>query len=966
MIKVAYYSGVGPAGVAVLPLFGPADKEFEKTASSQLLPEVSKYITTLKPRKDAQYVLLNAMGAGEWWGSNVNGDFFPEASLIHRPDKWTGNPLLDKPRAEGWAFGFPTFYFAHPYAHHRNKDATRAFGDVELAAWHPRMKRVELVTRVDKDKCEKFGGLGVWDKLKAGEYVDVSMGCKVPYDTCFPAGTLVRTEAGQKAIETIKAGEFVLTHEGVHREVLQTMRRAAEGLLRVVASGLPEIRATENHPFLVLRKAQARTCKGSTNGVKLRHSFRDSATCHRCGEVPSFELVWAAAETLTPGDYLAVPATRRGVEYEFTPAQARLLGYYLGDGYIIQQRAGKKKDGPYKDMGFGFSVGASEIDHLQRLLSTVVDAGAKNEPNVYDAGCERRAHIVAVYDQDLAAWLQKWGGRTSHGKRLLEEVFYWSREAKLELVAGYIDTDGSFDKTGQVRIASVNRGLLLDVQRLLLSEGITATVCFAGTSSGFSPECASWYLVLSAFQAQKFLGRSTKVRAVEVAWESPQSFFWGDYWFTPVKSVEELDGEVEVFNLSVKDHESYVAEGRAVHNCSICLDWNTYRKAQATFNPLKHSSPGSAVLEYHKKLKANGGDGIRGLSITRHDYCEHASRSMNRILPDGRKVFVYNDYPKFFDISFVFVGADKTAKVMMKIADSGKMWSLPSAQLAEKLGYTETFAGPEIQEKTASAEDSLKEAFVGKLAKKKDAEIIKDVVPSQFAGKAIPVLTKNEEDLPKNTLDALSTVPMESALSTLSGLGMVLRPREFQRILLIQVGMRPEADRMDRAGEVFPKSQETTPVDLSPGLFSAALARLLLPLMSSRSALGPFIERRVLVAEKTPSEKKASSSSLSTALLRKIGAAYNGYRLGIMELVPHSQDLMLTAAHTELNKLASVPTEELFTPLSAQYFKIAFLDELGVCASPENSVELSQRHRGEGFAFKEHVDQFNSQRRIQS
>ena len=292
MIKGAYYSGVGPAGAAVLPLFGPANNEFEKNASSTLLPEVSTYIASLKPRKDAQYVLLNAMGAGEWWGSNVNGDFFPEAALIHKPDNWANNPLLDKPRSASWAYGFPTFYFAHPFAHHRNKDASRAFGDVELAAWHPRMRRVELVARVDKDKCEKFGGVGVWDKLSAGEYVDVSMGCKVPYDTC-----------------------------------------------------------------------------------------------------------------------------------------------------------------------------------------------------------------------------------------------------------------------------------------------------------------------------------------------------------------------------------------------SICLDWGAYRKALATFNPLRHKSPGDAALEYHKKLKADGGEGIRGLSITRHDYCDHAKRMMNRILPDGRKVFVYNDFPKFFDISFVFVGADKTAKVMMKIAEEGRRHS---------------------------------------------------------------------------------------------------------------------------------------------------------------------------------------------------------------------------------------------------------------------------------------------------
>ena len=40
---------------------------------------------------------------------------------------------------------------------------------------------------------------------------------------------------------------------------------------------------------------------------------------------------------------------------------------------------------------------------------------------------------------------------------------------------------------------------------------------------------------------------------------------------------------------------------------------------------------------------------------------------MGRILDDGRRIGVINTYPRFFDISFVFIGADKTAKVMMKL-----------------------------------------------------------------------------------------------------------------------------------------------------------------------------------------------------------------------------------------------------------------------------------------------------------
>lgn len=547
MLKVSFFSGETLDGPAVIPLFNKAtDAVLEKVAGARLLPDIVRYIDSLRPSPDAVYSLVNAMGAGEFFGSNINGDYFPEAALIHRPDDWSGNPLIDKVRSKEWPYGFPTFYYAHPYAHHRNKDSTRAFGEVELAVWNDGMKRVELVTRVDKDKCLQFGGAQVWDKLKAGMFPDVSMGCKVPYDTC-----------------------------------------------------------------------------------------------------------------------------------------------------------------------------------------------------------------------------------------------------------------------------------------------------------------------------------------------------------------------------------------------SICLDWKLYREAQATFDPKKYKHPGEAVLAFHRNKQK-----IRGLSITRADYCEHAKKSMNKILPDGRKVFVYNDYPRFFDISFVFIGADRTAKTMMKIAShrhddevmtNGYGLPVSSAEAAEKLGYRE-----DAQEKTAGAFDELVfEAAFGKNAKAKKSEIIKDVVPSQFAGKAIPALTAGEKDIPKDLLDILSKAPLESSLATSGAMGIVLRPREFQRVVLMNVGKKDIADELDMMGEVFPRSDERLPLSLGSSDFLPALVRLLLPLLMDRSALAPSIERRVLIVSGTPQKEKKASSSLSSDLLRKISAAYNSYRDQLMELVAHSQDLIggSSASPVDFRKLSSANPEDVFSPLTVEYLQTAFLDE---------------------------------------
>ena len=536
MYKLSTFLAETEQGYSAVPLFGPADSVFEKTASASLMPEVLKYIETLKPRAGSQYVLVNAMGAGEYFGSNINGDHFEEAGLIHKPDGWKGAPKNDKPLGQKWTYGFPTFYNAHPYLHHRNKDSSRAYGDVEMAVWNPHMHRVELVCRIDHDKCVKYGGMSVWDKLKEGLFPDVSMGSKVCYD-----------------------------------------------------------------------------------------------------------------------------------------------------------------------------------------LS------------------------------------------------------------------------------------------------------------------------------------------------------------------------------------------------------SITTDWELYREALDTFDPKKHAYPGLAALEFHKKLKAKDGQGIPGLSITRRDYDEWTRNHMNQILPDGRKVWVYNPYPRFFDISFVFIGADRTAKTMVFIVRHGDRKYVPSAEAGEKIATASGIWMPDGHgsfDKVASVQDARLEYAFGKDASDKKAEIKKEIP----ADAAVTLLEKSDKDLPESALQALSAVPEGKALGTTSAMGIVLKPKEFQRITLLRLGKKPLADKLDSENKVFPRVEESSA--LGGEGFLPALAKVLLPLLAGRSALGPFSSTRVVLSQSNDTKEPTSHSSEE---LRKISAAYNGYRQALMDMVATTQDVLPTAAPAdgEVAKLAAASIDEVFTPSVFAYLKEA-------------------------------------------
>lgn len=893
--------------------------------------------------------------------SNVNGDHFPEASLIHMPDNWTGVPVIDKVVSKNWGYGFPTFYNAHPYAHHRNKDASRAFGEVELATWNPAMKRVELVVRVDHDKCMKFGGAGVWDKLRIGQYPDVSMGC-------VPAGTRVMLADGSyKNMECMQEADLVLTHRGVPGRVDELLRYHYKGTLyKFKVYGFQrELCLTENHPLWLVRSQQLQCHPVSTSEQKWnkelvprqRHCTpfvkENSKGCSTCSVVPNYSFEWVRADESEVGDYAAFAVPEEVDTTVSSVEEARFLGYYLAEGHV-----GNYNNRPLEQITFSLGYGekelAEEIEGLGRQLGASV-AWHSEDP-------ERGGRYVSVVSRRLAERCLHFCGSGAKTKQLSRAVLYMDPGLQLHFLGAYLNGDGGAYK-GSAYFSTASEQLAHQLFVVLSRCKMIASIneikhrpseksVVRTDTVEFQVWVGTDFSYLLGPYTRKSVRASKKVRG--------QRFFYRhegtQYILAPIEEIVEEDYNDDVFNISVAGDDSYQAERIAVHNtkvpydtCSICLDWELYRKAEA--QSTNRDNPGKSILEFHRKKKTQDGVGIRGLSVTRKDYCTHAKDHMNRILPDGRKVWVYNDYPRFFDISFVFIGADRTAKVMLFVFRNGQRYSSkPSAEVAEEAGVSEK----KDDEKVASIEDELLKAAFGKLAVPKKAEIDKDIVPSQFAGKAVPILTKCEPDIPNETLDGLASLPLKDVLSTLTGLGVVLKPREFQRITLIQLGRGDLADALDNRGEVMPRTDEVKGIDLDKGSFRTALAKLLQPLMELRSALGPVVEKRMVLSSDKPVEKEASAPSHHGELLATISATYNGYRHGVMELVAHSQDLLASGhSGSEFQKLANAEPESIFTPLSVAYLQNAYMDAFGV--PRQGVVKLSTSCRGEGFPLEEHV-----------
>jgi len=142
--------------------------------------EFADKIRNVKIADDQIPVHVIAMGSTEGYGPNRNGDGFKEASLkdYHK-----------------------TFVkYAKHYRHHKNKDPKISYGQVKTSVYNDKMRRVELLIALNKDKeaADKYGGFVADQELETlnkGKDLAVSMACKIAYDVCSGCGNKARTRA---------------------------------------------------------------------------------------------------------------------------------------------------------------------------------------------------------------------------------------------------------------------------------------------------------------------------------------------------------------------------------------------------------------------------------------------------------------------------------------------------------------------------------------------------------------------------------------------------------------------------------------------------------------------------------------------------------------------------------------------------------------------------------------------------
>jgi len=698
---------------------------------------------------------------------------------------------------EGPDYGYKTFeLYAKAYKHHVNKDPTAAYGDVPLSVYNPTFHRVELIVSLDNERAPD-----IVQRIENGDYPDWSMGC-------LKASARVLLESTEtKIVSELRSGDRIVNGLGGVSEVDYPHSHRHKGTwYQISALGMTHSDiepTTEEHPWLIIRKEDVRCSGNPKTGNKISLCFPNRSEKKTCTSCPNgkevYQKVWVRADELEVGDYIATPILQ-GVSETPDKATAYLLGLYLAQGHTTT------------DGYVCLSVNKDHRHLLDKLSNFFPNESIKWRECENSGGAS-----ISIYSKELGAYLYKHAGKYASEKKLSAQVMRWDYESQKIMLGGYCDGDGGVYKDS-VYFSTCNRALAEQIQSVLLRVGCISSlnVNVHKPSTVVAKETVEYQVWVGRDTALNLKGYSFKTKdlAGPKAMVKNHRFIYGGHLWSPIIGIDTEECDEDVYNIAVKSDnyasDSYVVNGVALHNCKVPFD---------ICSICGNKAPSRAY------------------------YCEHLKYYIGRIHPEsGKMAYAINTMPKFFDISQVLIGADRIAKTLMKVASHGGRPALPgSAYLAEKMA--------EVDKKATIVKDIPSQ---DPPASQESLERVKGLF------KEIPEITARERQLPKEVLDRLGGMPLSRVLSTMTMMGIVPKPQEFQRIYLVGSGHRSLADEMDRRNICFdpdsveePSREHFERVGVSYRNFDDIIMRLLCPFMAERSYAAPHLSRRITILLKT-------------------------------------------------------------------------------------------------------------------
>lgn len=256
---------------------------------------------------------------------------------------------------------------------------------------------------------------------------------------CFFSGTLVTmADGGQKEIERIKVGEYVLSHLGQPQKVTRTIRKPFEGgLIRFKAKGtLEDIVCTRDHLIWVNDGQWKPAGHLSINDSVFFQNYRSAI------QSKTWDLLDICPDAEVKDDKLRAKQSSKWVNrfVHLDRNLAYVIGAYLAEGGCSRAKGTEWKPGQWSKVDF--NLGHTEVkftDKIAILMQQIFGI----ECQVYSVPSKPTVKYVRCQSKAVAMFFKHLMPGNTYTKEVPNNILVASKDIQLECLLGWMEGDGS-------------------------------------------------------------------------------------------------------------------------------------------------------------------------------------------------------------------------------------------------------------------------------------------------------------------------------------------------------------------------------------------------------------------------------------------------------------------------------------------------------------------------------------------
>ena len=376
---------------------------------------------------------------------------------------------------------------------------------------------------------------------------------------CFLKGTEVLTNSGYKLIENINKEDMLFTHLGNWKNIEKFHTNNFTGnIFSIRAQYHPnDIKATPEHPFYA-RTYNKKEVRNPTHHFEIildKPNWINAENLNKKNTLLGFKI-----ETIEELPIIDYEFIEKKINYKIqSEDEFYMFGYFLGDGWIVEE-------GNFDRIYFVFND--KQNDFLKEKIGRVLNLQLCKDK------VDKHCFIYRCLNKKYSTILKHFG-KYAYGKLIPDWIHKSPKNMIESFLEGYFQADGCYrDNTkSSKRFTTVSMDIALSIQRLYLK---LSKIC----SISFQKRGYKKIINTDKRGPREINQRDCYFLEVYENKNKKINFFFieKDYAWFPIKEISSKYYEnIETFNFTVADDNTYTVQNITTHNC-YGYQWRNFNK----------------------------------------------------------------------------------------------------------------------------------------------------------------------------------------------------------------------------------------------------------------------------------------------------------------------------------------------------------------------------------------------------